>query len=64
VLAAIVAFEVFNLVSPFKVVGKLDNYAHLGGYFAGFVWALLYKSRREKERQRRRSERGFLDRIV
>jgi rhomboid-like protein len=63
VLAAIVAFEVFNLISPFKVVRKLDNYAHLGGYFAGFVWAILYKSKREKERQRRRNERGFLDRV-
>lgn len=64
VLLAIVAFEIFNLVSPFKVVGKLDNYAHLGGYFAGAVWAVLYKSKRERERQRKRNEqRGFLDRF-
>ncbi|EED20270.1 rhomboid family protein, putative [Talaromyces stipitatus ATCC 10500] len=64
VLLAIVAFEIFNLVSPFKVVGKLDNYAHLGGYFAGAVWAALYKSKGERERQRKRNEqRGFLERF-
>ncbi|OKL60441.1 hypothetical protein UA08_04323 [Talaromyces atroroseus] len=62
VLGLIVAFELFNLVSPFKVA-KLDHWAHLGGYFAGAVWAILYKEKLDREK-RKRNERGFLDRLV
>ncbi|KAH8693041.1 putative rhomboid family protein [Talaromyces proteolyticus] len=63
VLAGIVAFEILSLISPFKVA-KLDHWAHLGGYFAGAVWATLYKSKLEKEKRRRREARGWLDRFA
>jgi rhomboid-like protein len=58
VLAAIVAFELFNLVSPFKVA-RLDHWAHLGGYCAGAAWAVWWKAGRERTRQRGRGARWF-----
>ncbi|QKX56479.1 uncharacterized protein TRUGW13939_03584 [Talaromyces rugulosus] len=60
VLAGIVLFELFNLVSPFKVA-KLDHWAHLGGYFAGAAWAMMHKPKLERKR---REERGWIDRFM
>ncbi|OJJ49552.1 hypothetical protein ASPZODRAFT_128040 [Penicilliopsis zonata CBS 506.65] len=49
-LAGIVAFEVASVLSPIKF-RQFDYMAHLGGYFAGAVWAALYNARREKKRK-------------
>ncbi|KAL1967541.1 hypothetical protein VTN77DRAFT_3056 [Rasamsonia byssochlamydoides] len=62
-LAGIVLFEAFSLVSPFKVAA-LDHWAHLGGYLAGAVWALLWKSKRVKQKQKRREEMGWVGRLI
>jgi rhomboid-like protein len=51
-LTGFVAFEIFNLVSPFRVM-KLDHFAHLGGYLIGAVWALAWKGEQKKRRQNR-----------
>ncbi|PKX94453.1 rhomboid protease PCP1 [Aspergillus novofumigatus IBT 16806] len=49
-LTGFVAFEIFSLVSPFRVM-KLDHFAHLGGYLIGAVWALAWKGEQKKRRQ-------------
>jgi rhomboid-like protein len=53
-LTGFVAFEIFNLVSPFRVV-KLDHFAHLGGYLIGAVWALAWNDEQEKKRRKNRT---------
>ncbi|RHZ66229.1 rhomboid protease PCP1 [Aspergillus thermomutatus] len=59
-LTGFVAFEIFNLVSPFRVV-KLDHFAHLGGYLIGAVWALAWNGEREKKR---RKDRTWFERVL
>ncbi|KAL1986631.1 hypothetical protein VTN96DRAFT_6009 [Rasamsonia emersonii] len=62
-LTGIVLFEAFSLVSPFKVAA-LDHWAHLGGYFSGAIWALWWKSKKEKEARKRQEEMSWLDRLI
>jgi len=59
-LTGFVAFEILNVVSPFRVV-KLDHFAHLGGYLIGAVWALTWKGEQEKKR---RKNRTWFDRFL
>lgn len=54
VLAAFVGFEIFNILSPWRLA-SLDHWAHLGGYIAGAVSGLLLKAEAEKDRRKRRS---------
>ncbi|EAW07915.1 rhomboid protease PCP1 [Aspergillus clavatus NRRL 1] len=59
-LAGLIAFETFNLVSRYRVA-RLDHWAHLGGYLVGGVWATAWK--REHDRKRREN-RPWLQRVL
>ncbi|KAI9928537.1 hypothetical protein MW887_001751 [Aspergillus wentii] len=59
-LTGIVAFELFNLVSPFRVA-RVDHWAHLGGYLVGAIWATAYNEEREKKR---REEMTWFEKLV
>ncbi|KAL4809756.1 hypothetical protein BDV18DRAFT_132720 [Aspergillus unguis] len=59
-LAGIVSFDligaVFNHRRP-----KLDYYAHLGGFLTGGVFAMNYRAKMRRERER---NRGWFDRVI
>lgn len=54
VLAALIAFEILSLVSPWRVL-KVDNWAHLGGYAAGAVSGFGLKAKLDEERRKNSS---------
>ncbi|KAL1856043.1 hypothetical protein Plec18170_003911 [Paecilomyces lecythidis] len=61
-LTGIVLFEAISLFTPFRVAA-LDHWAHLGGYLTGAAWASYWKTKRDRERNKRREELGVLGRL-
>jgi membrane associated rhomboid family serine protease len=39
------------LLAMRRRAGRFDHWAHLGGLFAGTVWAMVYKSRKERNKK-------------
>lgn len=64
VLAPLILIEVLGIVRKW---GRLDHWAHLGGYLAGMVGAVVVKhkarERNRVERERRKKERGWVERM-
>ncbi|KAK2805987.1 hypothetical protein FQN50_006002 [Emmonsiellopsis sp. PD_5] len=59
-LTAIIAFEVFSMVGPFRMLA-MDYWSHLGGYAAGAVvgWWLLRAKRERERREKEGREKGW-----
>ncbi|PKY00919.1 rhomboid-domain-containing protein [Aspergillus campestris IBT 28561] len=49
-LTGIVALEFLNLIPAFRFF-RVDNYAHLGGYLTGTIFALAYKDQQRRKRE-------------
>jgi rhomboid-like protein len=58
--AGLVTFDIVGAVMK-RHVPKLDYYAHLGGYLTGAMFALNYRARARREREK---NRGWLDRVI
>ncbi len=59
-LAGLVTFDIAGAVMN-RRMPKLDYYAHLGGYLTGAIFALSWREKMRKERER---NRAWLDRVI